>query len=405
MGQISVTGGADSIEAMTEDLHSLAGILAAVGEDVGQAADNVAAAQRQVSGLPALDGLLAAPLADTRQVAQLLAGRSADLERAAWLYQLTEEDFSASVWDGVEQLLHAGARSALTLLRTRDPVAAVQSGLTADPELVDGAVRLLNLRGLSAVAAAFCTDGHAQVQALGRDADPAAAAAPRTISDLIGELALRDAGQDGEVSVSFVWDSSGRRRAIVDIPGTKSWNPAHTSDVTSIATNLRVLNGADSSYEEGVLTAMQDAGVTSTDDVMLVGHSEGGMVAVTTARDALRTGRFHVTHVVTAGAPIGQTVGDLPASVQVLALEGRGDLVPHLDGADNPASAHVITVRGGADHGSIGENHSLTDTYLGLAGDVDASSDPSLLAFERSAAGFLDGQAMDTERYLITRRY
>lgn len=43
---------------------------------------------------------------------------------------------------------------------------------------------------------------------------------------------------------------------------------------------------------------------------------------------------FNITHVVTAGSPIGRT--DIPADVQVLSLENQRDIVPHLDAAPNP---------------------------------------------------------------------
>ena len=145
--------------------------------------------------------------------------------------------------------------------------------------------------------------------------------APHDLTDLVDELAVRDDTVAGEVSVAFVTGADGRRRAIVDVPGTKSWSPGRTDDVTSLSTNARALVGASTTYEHGVLDAMTRAGVTHTDQVMLVGHSEGGMVAVTAARDAVRTGRFDVTHVVTAGSPIARSVGDLPESVRVLALE------------------------------------------------------------------------------------
>ena len=130
------------------------------------------------------------------------------------------------------------------------------------------------------------------------------------------------------------------RHVVVDIPGTKSWSlAAHNSDVTSIATNLRSLAGERTAYEEGIELAMRQAGVRPDDDVVLLGHSEGGMVAVNAATRFAQTGEFHVDRVITAGAPISATVDRIPRSVQVLALENAGDVVPHLDGQPNPRSA------------------------------------------------------------------
>ena len=139
--------------------------------------------------------------------------------------------------------------------------------------------------------------------------------------------------------MSFVTGTDGRRRAIVDIPGTKSWNPAPVADVTSVGTDILAIAGHDTSYERGVFAALADAGVRPDDQVMLVGHSEGGIVAVNAARDAAASGRFRVTHVVTAGSPVGALAAELPSSVQLLALENTADVVPALDDVPNPDRA------------------------------------------------------------------
>src|SRR5947199_10504041 len=92
---------------------------------------------------------------------------------------------------------------------------------------------------------------------------------PRGLGDLIIGLSERNDGASGEISVSFVYTTDGQRRAIVDIPGTKSWSVLHTDDITSMATNLRAIDGQPTSYEKGGLEAMAAAGGTETDDVML----------------------------------------------------------------------------------------------------------------------------------------
>jgi len=291
------------------------------------------------------------------------------------------------------------------LLTSGDPLAALQQVLTADPELTDLVAELSALRLSTGASAQLCDDGHPIVTDASNDVSVPAVTPPRSLGDLMTGLSERNDGASGEISVSFVYSSDGKRHAIVDIPGTKSWSVLHTDDVTSMATNVRAIQGRPTSYEKGVLEAMGAAGVTYQDDVMLVGHSEGGMVAVDTARDAAAGGHFHISHVVTAGAPVGRTVGSLPASVQVLSLEDRGDLVPRLDSADNPDRLNITTVKGGTDHGSIGANHNIDDSYVPLAQDADASNNVSVRHFIDSANGFLGGDHMTTERYVITRGY
>jgi hypothetical protein len=106
--------------------------------------------------------------------------------------------------------------------------------------------------------------------------------------------------------------------------------------------------------------------------------------------------------VVTAGAPIGRF--EVPAGVQVLAVENRNDVVPALDGADNPDRANVTTLTFGANKGDVGKNHSLHDAYA-VAAENPPTGDPSYAAWLESARGFLNpaNQTSTTGTYAITR--
>jgi hypothetical protein len=293
----------------------------------------------------------------------------------------------------------------LQALLHHDPVAALQLIATLDPRVADLVVDALGLPTRIAAVAAHVPDGHAQVTPTGTDRRGSAGTAPRDVADVIADLAQRDEGAHGAVDVRIVLGADGARHVIVDITGTKTFTPARTSDVTSLVTNGKALTGQASTYEAGVLAAMHRAGVRPSDDVMLVGHSEGGMVAVTAARDAVRSKRFRVTHVITAGSPIGLTAESLPPTVKVLALENRGDVVPHLDGRVNPDTANVTTVVGDRGNGTVGGNHGVRAAYLPLAADTDASNSTSVRDFVRSARGFLTGTQVETRTYVVTRVY
>src|SRR6185503_10482014 len=143
-----------------------------------------------------------------------------------------------------------------------------------------------------------------------------------------------------------VLDGPAGRRVIVDITGTSIWNVdplSRTPQATDFATNLRGLAGQDSVMTRGVLQALQAAGVSAHDPIMLVGHSQGGLVAARLAVELSTDQQYRVTHLVTAGTPLGSA--RLPDSVSVLALENAGDPVPQLDGTDNPARPNWLTVR------------------------------------------------------------
>ncbi len=296
------------------------------------------------------------------------------------------------------------AHAAAVLARTGSPVAAAEAVIADDPALADVVIDAIGLPGLLAATARAVPDGHGVARDTGLD--PAGGPPPRLLTDLLADLSRRNGDtRHGEIDVRFLTLADGTRRVIVDITGTKSWDPLPTADVTSLTTNGRALVGVSTAYETGVLAAMRRAGVRATDDVMLVGHSEGGMVAVTTARDAVRSGEFRVTHVITAGSPVGRTVGQVPRQVQVLALENGRDVVPHLDGTANPDEPNITTARSAHGDGTVAGDHSLEDGYLPVAADAQTSTDRSIRDFLASADGYFQATSVQTHTFQIRRSY
>jgi pimeloyl-ACP methyl ester carboxylesterase len=400
---VSVRGGSNGVEAHCAEIVAMARRFGNVATDTGGGAlrlhayladpvvgatavlDPVGAATFEADLLDALEGprglswvALQCGLIDT------------ELRAAAAAYQQADH-LDTTLRD------HVGG---LVQLR---PARSPEAMLTDDPAVVD-ALMNAGLISLDGVVAGRYPDGRARLTAHGIDADPAATTPPRSLADVLAGLARRNAAEPGAVDVRIVTGADGTRRAIVDIPGTKTFDPTKVSDITGPSTNLRALVGVPTSYEQGVLQAMHRAGVRPGDDVMLVGHSEGGMVAVETAAACAASKRFHVTHVVTAGAPIGLTAGRLPPSVQVLALENHNDVVPHLDGRTNPDRTNITTVTINRGNGTIGTDHSVAKSYVPGAADVDASSDPSVRSFLSGARGFLRGATVQTNTFTITRQ-
>ncbi len=330
-----------------------------------------------------------------------------DLRRAVQLYEHADHLFGGGAPEwlvGILRLPVAQAAALTTLATTHDVGASWQSAIAVDPQLGDTVMSMLI--GLDGVLAQVLPDGRGVAHDTGVDADGVAGRAPRMLSDVVGDLGRRsDDARHGEIDVRILTMADGTRRVIVDITGTKSWDPLPTHDVTSLSTNERALVGRRTAYEQGVLTAMRRAGVGSHDDVMIVGHSEGGMVAVNAARDADRSGEFRITHVITAGSPVGRTVGALPSNVQVLALENRTDVVPHLDAARNPARANITTVTGHRGDGTVVGDHDVDTSYLPIAGDTQASRATAVTQYLRSAGGYFSATAVTTHTYQIERSY
>ena len=156
---------------------------------------------------------------------------------------------------------------------------------------------------------------------------------------------------------------------MIGIPGTQTLGAL--GDVpTDTATNLELMAGAADPMSAGVLLAMREVGVGPDDRVVLAGHSQGGMVAMSVA--ALAAGGYRVAGVLTAGSP--NVARQVPADVPVVRLQHRQDVVPQTDGAPTPVGTHASLVEWNldAEHAvTSGEAHDV-DTYVHTAHEVDA---------------------------------
>jgi pimeloyl-ACP methyl ester carboxylesterase len=434
---VSVRGGTGGVEAHCDDMEATARLLGQCAVEAADQAlrlhaylarpellesgllDPMGAARFEVGLLDALDGP-----GGVAVLAARCASLDVGLRAAAQAYRETDH-LSTALSPAVaflRQAPHAGWDAVSTLVTSGDVAAASHRMLTDDPQLGDLATRglaavvgLHSVREGARLVGALYPDGRAEVTALGADPGADRPGPPRSLATLVRALARRNDGKPGEIDVRLLTSGAGSRpggplpaprQVIVDIPGTKDWSLArHNDDITSISTNLRALAGTSTSYERGVIQAMQEAGVRPTDDVLLVGHSEGGMVAVNAAIHACESGQFHISHVVTAGAPIGAAASAVPRRVQILALENRGDPVPHLDDAENPDRVNVTTVVVRHDHGSVGANHGLDDSYVLGAADIDASNNGSTRSYLQGLRPFLSADAVSTRTFQITRSY
>lgn len=179
---------------------------------------------------------------------------------------------------------------------------------------------------------------------------------------------------------------------IVHVPGTQDWAADAPPGATpfDLTGNVHLVAGGATAGTAAVAAAMAAAGVRPDEPVLLVGHSQGGLVATGVAADAGIRRRYTVSHVVTVGAPVAHAA--VPDDVRVLSLEHTDDLVTRLDGRANPDRRTWLTVRAPSPPGGTGPlpPHD-SGGYAVTAGLVDASGDPDLVAYRRSLAPFLDG--------------
>ncbi|MBC7372890.1 MAG: hypothetical protein H7323_02730, partial [Frankiales bacterium] len=136
-------------------------------------------------------------------------------------------------------------------------------------------------------------------------------------------------------------EADGVRRWVVQIPGTQQWE-LDSVDGSDAVTNLELMADGDAEILRAVIAAMRASGIGPDEQVLLQGHSQGGIVAAALASLPEFRAEFSVGGVFAGGSPIARF--EIPADIPVLALEHEQDPVPRSEGRDNPDLPHLTTV-------------------------------------------------------------
>lgn len=214
-----------------------------------------------------------------------------------------------------------------------------------------------------------------------------------------------------EIAIERIHHADGSTAVIVEIPGTQNWWPTGTENVFDIVANLELVAGQAALPMIGVWEALEQLGVGPDEPLLLAGHSQGGLVAMSLAALPAFATRFDLRGVVTAGSPVGSM---RPApGVAVLSLEHTTDVVPALDGARNPDARDWVTVRRDLTESddlrdraaawSLVESHEAA-TYERTADTIDDSGLPSLRDWRDDTDQFFAGDGAWSERTVLTVR-
>ena len=247
--------------------------------------------------------------------------------------------------------------------------------------------------------------------------------APRDIEDLYIREANRHRGVDsGQVRIEEITSPDGSTRYIVYIPATTDWAPEPGENTTDLTTNVQAMAGNDTVMREMVRQAMADANIGSAAEVMLVGYSQGGITAASLAADPAFLANVNVTTLMTVGAPISDFAID--EGIDVLSIEHEQDLVPDLDGNENPARDHWSTITVDYDpeqlraapnlanktdaeldelFSSAGAAHSSA-AYTASIGLMLRAGHSGLDRFTAKNAGFFSGDIKETRDYQGKRK-
>ncbi|KRE42343.1 alpha/beta fold hydrolase [Knoellia sp. Soil729] len=198
-----------------------------------------------------------------------------------------------------------------------------------------------------------------------------------TASLLVGVESL---GRDGRVRVVELPAADGTTTWVLQVPGThapglQGWFEGGEVPMdwpANVSLMLRATSASKVAAAKALDLAQAGRGRPG-DRVVIVGHSQGGIVAAALASDPSFTAEHRVSHVVTAGSPIDAF--PIPDSTSVLSVQHTNDAVPMLDVVPPPDRGSWTTVAALAPAGVLA--HDLRG-YVTTAGRAQRSGDSSL---------------------------
>jgi hypothetical protein len=225
---------------------------------------------------------------------------------------------------------------------------------------------------------------------------------PNSITQLLDRLSQVSSKKRPTVGIDF-FQTADQRTAIVYIPGTQTLGLGDGSNPLDLQSNILAMQGNGlAASERAVLEAMNQAGIAETDEVIFVGHSQGGMVAGNLAQ---HPADYITAGLVTIGAPIAQLK---LSKVPVMAIEHVNDPIPNASGKVNPLTKNWVTIQRTSqalESDAPMHSHSLK-SYRNTTQEVDASKSKGILNIKQQllsqVQGAPVGKAMD---FVISREF
>lgn len=217
-----------------------------------------------------------------------------------------------------------------SMQRAHDSIAGLAASARNNAAAQESVSAVPTAPRLSNNQSATYADGRLRITAHG----PNAGHGPRNVRDLLSYLkygggpgsASRAYHYPGGITVTLL-GTPPHRQVIVAISGTEDWLASRTN-IDDATTNEQNFFGTHTAKEDAIREAMIQSGVSPDDEVMLLGHSQGGADAMAFAHDYANDKQFHIAAVVTMGQPPEDRVP--PSGVDVLQLRGSADVVPGL---------------------------------------------------------------------------
>jgi hypothetical protein len=217
----------------------------------------------------------------------------------------------------------------------------------------------------------------------------------------VGDLELQDRAS---IAIERVVGTDGVTRFVVLLSGMRRFTDG--SDPEDLLGAVAAAVGRSSTYTRCVREALDAAGVPLGAPVLLVGHSQGAIVAMDLAGDPdLNGARVRVVQVIAAASPVSSKAVAPGSHTRVFSIENARDIVTHLDAVNSPDTrqdADRLTYRFADDEHDVGANHDV-DLYADRLDDLADSPNPLLHEVETGVRPFLVGSATTTVFTLTNR--
>jgi hypothetical protein len=220
---------------------------------------------------------------------------------------------------------------------------------------------------------------------------------PPSIASMLYRVGDLEDQSAASIAVQRVVGADRVARYVVVLSGMRRMT--NTTDPEDLLGSSAAVVRTTTNYTTCVREAIDAALVPRGAQVVLVGHSEGGIVAMDLAGDpAFNGGRVQVKQVVAAGSPISSKPVAPGSGTRVLSIENVNDIVTHLDAADPPAthqSLERLTYRFADDEHDIVGSHSVL-LYARQAATLAESPNPLMIGVQAGLRPFTDGSATTT---------
>ncbi|HEY0868831.1 MAG TPA: hypothetical protein VGD55_00390 [Acidothermaceae bacterium] len=222
-------------------------------------------------------------------------------------------------------------------------------------------------------------------------------APPSSNSAVLNEVGDLENQPDASVAVQRVVGRDGVARYVVALSGMR--HIVSTPDPEDLVGALGAVVGTHTNYTTCVREALDTALVPIGAQVLLVGHSQGGIVAMDLAGDPGFNGeRVRVVQVVAAGSPISSKSVAPGSRTRVLSIENVNDIVTQLDAVDPPAghpSIDRLVYRFAVDEHDVMANHDVR-LYSRQAEELSDSPNPLMIGVQAGLRPFLEGSTTTT---------